>query len=799
MPDHMGESSNFKAVSKTDLRRWVKRPLVLVVLALMVGLAAAAWGLKAPGTWLVAALAGLWVALLFLWGAHLSVRVLPLLFFTVLGVGLYHQALSPDFPPNHLVHLPVEEEVILSGHLARPSRVRPEQVRLYVAVEAWKNSQGWRPVVGELQVTAAPFTPPPMGTRVVVRGKLRKPRALLNPGSWNRPRQLAAAGIFRQMHVRDDRNLVFLASLEAPPLTERLRGGIRRLLQEMAPSTRALYLAMLLGDQGEITLQMRQEFSRTGTSHLVAISGLHLGALAAITYFLVFWLLRRFPWLLLRVNVMKLATLAAAVPVVAYAHLAGGSPATQRAEVMVLAYLLLVLLGRPREVWSALALAALVILTANPLLLFSPSFKLSFVAVTGLLYLVPRWVDIKSETGTLAGSRFIRGKRVFRWTKEALAVSLAASLVTAPLVAHHFQIVSLFGFLVNLAAIPLFVMLALPLGGLAVLAQALGLTPVAGWLLQVGSLPLNLGYHFITWVAGLPGSGLFVPTPTWLQVVLLYAVIFLLFPVQRSTWSWAGAALGTAVLAATVILPLARTPQALEVTILDSNAGLDGMVVAPGGQRLVVSAAWGVWPGRKTGGMGPLPSYLHWRQYRRLDAVIALRLNVRNAWEMLTLAQQFEIKGFWWKGRRAAGKVVDLMNLLGDAGRPGLSLTRMNPPKNLGGMSLAYPSWDRGQGVALVVTCQGHQVLFLPPLRRAVGERLPWQTVDSRLTALVAPRDVPAAVVARLKPEALVLYGSQESAAAPETLSLPTTYLTRKGAVSLTISREGATFRQWRP
>ena len=63
----------------------------------------------------------------------------------------------------------------------------------------------------------------------------------------------------------------------------------------------------------------------------------------------------------------------------------------------------------------------------------------------------------------------------------------------------------------------------------------------------------------------------------------------------------------------------------------------------------------------------------------------------------------------------------------------------------------------------------------------------------------MAPRDVPAAVVARLKPEALVLYGSQESAAAPETLSLPTTYLTRKGAVSLTISREGATFRQWRP
>ena len=73
--------------------------------------------------------------------------------------------------------------------------------------------------------------------------------------------------------------------------------------------------------------------------------------------------------------------------------------------------------------------------------------------------------------------------------------------------ARHFQIVSLFGFLVNLVAIPLFVMLALPLGGLAVIVQACGLTTVAGWLLQIGSWPLNLGYQVITWVPPEGGDG----------------------------------------------------------------------------------------------------------------------------------------------------------------------------------------------------------------------------------------------------------------------------------------------------
>jgi competence protein ComEC len=603
------------------------------------------------------------------------------------------------------------------------------------------------------------------------------------------------------MHLHDPSHLVFLASPKAPSLTERLRAGIRRLLQEMAPTTRAMYLAMLLGDQGEVTPKMRQQFSRTGTSHLLAISGLHLGALAAITYFLVFWVLRRFPWLLLRVNAMKIATVAAALPVVAYAHLAGGSPATQRAEIMVLAYLLLVLLGRPREVWSALALAALVILVLSPLRLFSVSFQLSFVAVSGLLYFLPRWFGAKAEPSAWGDLRPGWSYRLRRRLIEALAVCAVASLMTAPLVAHYFKVVSLFGFLVNLVVIPLVLMLALPLGGGAVLAEALGLTMVAGFFLKLGSFPLHLGYGIIAWMAGLPGSGFTVPTPTWLQVALMYATIFLVFPVRRSTWTWAGAALGAVVLAATLTLPLLRTPQVCEITVLDSYTGLDGVLVAPRGQRVALSAAWDHWP-IKEGGLGPLPGYLHWRQFRRLDAVLALNLNARNGREMLTLAEQFELGGFWWKGRRPVGKVVDLMNLLGDAGRPGLSLTRMRPPRNpptsLGGMSLAYPSWDRGWGVALKITYQGRQALILPPLRQTVVEKLPWPE-EGPLAVLVAPGDVPASVVARLKPKSLVFYGFRRPERGSADPSRPITYLTRQGAVTLTFTEQGASFRQWRP
>jgi ComEC/Rec2-related protein len=760
-------------------------------------------------------------------GKNLVVQVTALLFFALLGVGLYHQALRPDFPPHHLVHLPLQEEVVLSGRVYRPSRVGPEWVRLYVAAAAWKSPEGWRPATGRLLVTAPRLTPPTQGTHVVVRGKLREPQALKNPGAWNRPRQLAAEGIFRQMHLSEAASLVSLASEGSSPV-ERLRGGIRRLLQDRAPAVRAMYLAMLLGDQGEVTQEMRRQFSRTGTSHLLAISGLHLGSLAGLTYLAGFWLLRRFPWLLLRVNVMKVATVAAAVPVVAYAHLAGGSPATHRAEVMILAYLLLVLLGRPREVWSALALAALVLLTLNPLLLLSVSFQLSFAAVAGLLWFLPRWFDSEARDPDPANPR--RGW-LPRWARrllEALAVSAVASLVTAPLVAHYFQVVSLFGFLVNLAAIPLVLMLALPLGGLAVLAEALALTPLARVLLDIGQIPLNWGYTIIAGVAAWPGSGATVPTPSWLQVALWYAMIFLVLTLisqlltlrwlsknrpdkdreprvawTKFCWTGVGAGLVGVALVASVALTGFRTPDVGEITILDSYAGLDGILVAPEGQRVVVAAAWDVWPGQEGGGgLGALPSYLHWRQWRRLDAVLALKLNARNAQEMLTLAQEFEIGGFWWEGRRPAGKMIDLMNWLGDAGRPGLSLTRirppLNPPGSLGGLSLTYPTWEKGQGVALKITCQGQQTLILPPLKRSVLEMLPGLK-ESPLAVLVAPGDVSPAVVARLQPETLVLYGHREPGAKNPDPAGPSPYLTRQGAVTLTFTGKGATCTQWRP
>jgi hypothetical protein len=124
-------------------------------------------------------------------------------------------------------------------------------------------------------------------------------------------------------------------------------------------------------------------------------------------------------------------------------------------------------------------------------------------------------------------------------------------------------------------------------------------------------------------------------------------------------------------------------------------------------------------------------------------------------------------------------------------------LEKMNPPAKVGDMTLAYPRWEEGKGAALMVTGPGWQALILPPLKRAALDNLPWQQ-GSPLTVLVAPGDVPAGVLSKLKPENLVCYGSRGPVAGVVDPSRPTC-LTRNGAVTLTFSGKGATLSQWRP
>jgi hypothetical protein len=368
-------------------------------------------------------------------------------------------------------------------------------------------------------------------------------------------------------------------------------------------------------------------------------------------------------------------------------------------------------------------------------------------------------------------------------------------------------VVSLLGIVVNLAAIPLVLLSALPLGEAAVLAQALHLTPLAEAFLLLGQWPLWLGWQAVCLGASLPGSAFIAPIPTWPQIVLYYVALILLFAPRRSFWTWGGAGLAGAALLATVAWPLLTRPQVLEITCLDSYDGLRGVVVSPEGQRLAFSAPGRSWPGQRVSAVGPLPAYCHWRQWRRLDQVLAFSLAAHNAGELLDLAQQFAVGGYWYGDRGRPGPALwDLWNYLGDGGRLPLPLQPWRrgppPPVALGSAGLEYLKLGPDKGWALQVTWERRRALILPPGREV--EIPPGAGVSGTgPDLLVLPAELAASperltpLLARLSPQNLVIYG--RASRHPQLSIQPGApyCCTRDGAVSAYLGPAGLSLRPW--
>ena len=219
--------------------------------------------------------------------------------------------------------------------------------------------------------------------------------------------------------------------------------------------------ALLTGVRTFIPAPLRQAYRQSGLAHLMAISGMHLGMLAAAVYLLARLLLCLWPPLPLRYDIRKPAAVLAIAATLAYAAMAGGSIPTLRASAMVIAIFLGILTNRLHLSVRILSLAALGLLLWRPQVVAGPSFLLSFAAALALI----TWAHQRRQWQPEAGQSTSLGYKL----KTLMAVSVTATLATAPIAAWFFGTVALAGILANMVAIPLLGLLILPFGFLGLL------------------------------------------------------------------------------------------------------------------------------------------------------------------------------------------------------------------------------------------------------------------------------------------------------------------------------------------
>lgn len=469
-------------------------------------------------------------------------------------------------------------------------------------------SLGWRDVPG---LTLLP------GQRWQLPVKLKRPHGLANPHGFDYElylveRHVRATGYVKpgkQVRQLPDGELGLFAHLH------RWRDGLRtRLRQVLAGSPYAGVIeALVIGDQHGIRQVDSDLFRRTGVSHLVAISGLHVSMVAGLVMLLVSFLWRhsffvsrwQLPlWLPAQKVAMPVGLLAAGI----YVLLAGMGIPAQRALVMLAVATVALMSSRRIPASVVLLLAAAVVLLLDPWAILSAGFWLSFTAVACLVYAGSVTVEVAKEEG--------RWQRWWRRVRLATRLQLAVTLGLLPLSALLFGQVSVVGPLANVVAIPAVTWLIAP----AALAGAMLPGTAGDLLLMFSHAVLDRLFIWLRWLGEGGYATLSLPAPpVWVLACGILGSLLLFVPNTYRFYRmrWAGLA---GLLPLFLWHPASPGLGQARVTFLDIGQGM-AVLVETASHRLLYDTGPGLVPGRDAGARVIVP-FLHSHGIRSLDMLV---------------------------------------------------------------------------------------------------------------------------------------------------------------------------------
>lgn len=593
-----------------------------------------------------------------------------------------HGAPSPDAVSRFAGPDPVTVQGTVCEH---PQRT-PDRTDLTVCAAQALRKENWEPAAGKVLLSLKDPAPRGYvyGDHLRFRARLRVPSSFHNPGGFDAERHLRLQGILARASLKDPSAVVLIRKGAGNPFRAKLesfREGLKQFIYAHASTPeREVIQSVILGDAKEIPENVSENFNRTGTSHIIAISGFNIGIIAAFFFFLFRAALSRSETVLLAFPVRPLAMALAVLPVLAFTLIAGAGMSVLRAAIMVLAFMAALLIGRERDLYNVLALAAMLILAVSPGSLFDVSFQLSFVAVASLLFVTPRlalWIPRPDPAKGSPVSRRFRG--VLYQAALFVAVTLAAMLGTLPLVAFHFNRVSLIAMAANLLMVPILGLLAIPLCTLLILAYIFS-DGLAAVLTSAAALLVKVSLTLLSSLASLPWASIYVPTPDFLQMAAFYvllaaSVLSLEVLAERrgqgqrdasgqregphirslAPFAWiAGACVLFLVLQGSYHLLTDRRAGTLRVTAIDVGQGSATLLRLPHGSRILVDGGGAQGVSRFDTGKQVLAPYLWHERILRIDVVVLSHPHPDHMGGIPFILENFRVREFWTTAETAS-------------------------------------------------------------------------------------------------------------------------------------------------
>lgn len=346
-----------------------------------------------------------------------------------------------DNNPNHYTNVVFTKETLLSGYICDIPQLKEKSIKAEIQLTHYKENDIWKSCGGNFYayfpLKAANII---SGSNVVFKNKLSTIPEPKNPFDFNYKQYLYYKNIYHQCFLRESEFVTNVSGFELP-ITEYpllLKSRLLEILKEndLKDDDLSVTSALLLGYDDEISGDLMGAYSRTGTLHVLSVSGLHVGILFMILNFLL-----RFPnkkyWVLIK-------TLIVFICIWFYAALTGMSPSVVRSATMFSFILIGTAINKKGNIYNTLLASAFLILLFDPFLLVDVGFQLSYLAVGGIVFFYP-----------YVSNWFVSRHKFVNIIWRTTAVSISAQIITLPITIYYFgQFPSLF-FIANLIVIPL--------------------------------------------------------------------------------------------------------------------------------------------------------------------------------------------------------------------------------------------------------------------------------------------------------------------------------------------------------
>jgi competence protein ComEC len=668
------------------------RPLIPCLLGLICGIAAGLQLPHLPG--LLLGLCGVFLGALFLVWKKRTVYLLPLILFFLLGCWSLQERISTNLSPLHVTRFIDGDPWHIVGILRDIPELFPERTRFNLKVESLTRRKIARPVTGTIRVTVKGNLPDlRAGDRIACLAELKEIRNFNNPGGFDYQRHMALRGIAASAYVSNQELVVRLHAGASGWLRHGLNVSRRAVFELIERAShgeaRPILKALVIGDRSGISQKNREAFSRIGIAHLLAISGLHIGMVASLAFLAFRHLLGRSERLLLAAWVTRGSALLSVFPVIAYGFLAGMSPATQRAVIMVTVFLIALFFEREHDSMNTLAVAAMVILIWSPTALFEISFQLSFVAVFAILY-------------ALKNIPFISKLRMGppKKTKRLalfVTVSAAAILGTLPVSLYYFNQTSLIGIFTNCLMVPLVGFLVVPLSLLAALLLPL-LPAGALWMMRGAAFFMEGGLFLARHLSAWPLAAVKTVTPTFFEIVLYYVLAWSLINLGRTRAA-------KAILVGAVLLSVTDAAywaarrfgsRELRVTYVDVGQGNAALLELPGGPCMLIDGG-GFYNNRFDVGGRIVAPFLWKKKIATVETLVLSHPDPDHLNGLLYIAEHFHVQEVWMTQDETASPIYkDFLRILIEKGITIPGIRDLLEPRTIRGVrfEILYPPSD---------------------------------------------------------------------------------------------------------